>query len=102
MGAREAVLDAAGYLGAGLAIVANAFDPAVIVLGGGLGQRGGAYLEHAVAMMRKLALRQNSEALEVVPAQLGELSGLYGAARLALDAAGPLSGDKSGAATSGR
>jgi glucokinase len=83
--ARAVILRAADYLGIGLAILANLVDPEAVVVGGGLGARGGWYLQAAVATMRDHALRANGALTPVVQAQLGEAAGLFGAAELARD-----------------
>jgi glucokinase len=82
--AKAAVLDAADYLGLGMAIVADLYDPATIIVGGGLGLRGGWFMEAATVAMRRYALAQNSVSLRVVLSSLGDQAGLYGAGLLAL------------------
>lgn len=87
-GDREALAEVgqlAVHLGIGLACLANAFNPSVIVLGGGM--MGGWDLlgERAVEEMRRRAFTAVTAGLEVVPAGLGDLAGVLGAARLVLE-----------------
>lgn len=86
--ARTVIIEAADYLGWGLAVVANVLDPDCIVLGGGLGARGGWYLDAVVAAMRMHALPHNVAHLEPGVAALGADAGLHGAGLLALREAG--------------
>lgn len=85
---RNAILEAADYLGWGLAVVADVLDPERIALGGGLGARGGWYFEAVVAATRRHALAHNVDGLSVEVAALGAEAGLYGAGLLALRKSG--------------
>jgi glucokinase len=87
--AARAVVERAGrYLGAGLAGLANAFDPQVIVVGGGVGELGELLLAPARAEYATRALPPNAGA-PVVAAAFGMDSGIVGAAMLARDQVGP-------------
>jgi glucokinase len=77
----------ARYLGAGLAMVASAFDPEMIVLGGGVMQPGNGLLERARAQFASLAIAPIGELVTVAPAALGDDSALVGAALLAAELA---------------
>jgi glucokinase len=72
-------------LGAGLANVLNIFNPRRIVLGGGVTLAGDLLFDP----VRRLALSQTlgpqAEVAEIVPAELGEQIGVYGAAAVALE-----------------
>ncbi len=72
-------------LGAGIASVANIFDPARVVLGGGVTQAGAALFDpvRRVALSRVLPPRDSSVA--IVPSQLGVQLGVVGAAVAALE-----------------
>lgn len=79
------VAEAASELGLALAALVNALDPEGVVIGGGLGLVT-RYRELAVARARRAIDAENARELPIVPAALGELSGVVGAA---LSAPGP-------------
>ena len=86
--AARAVVERAGrYLGAGLAGLANAFDPEVFVVGGGVGDLGELLLAPARAEYALRALPPNAGA-PVVTAAFGADAGMVGAAMLARDEVG--------------
>jgi glucokinase len=78
------ILEEAGdYLGSGLAAIAGAFDPEVIVVGGGVMQAGQSILlDRARETFRRRAIPPLGSLVRIVPAELGEESGLWGAAAL--------------------
>jgi glucokinase len=71
-------------LGAGLASVANIFEPEVIVVGGGAAAAGDLLLDPAREMVAQRALRPSRDHARIVPATLGEEAGMIGAALFAL------------------
>jgi glucokinase len=72
------------WLGEGLADLASAFDPAVIVIGGGVSEAGDLLLDPArVAYRRQLAGRGHRPELEIRLAQLGNSAGMSGVGDLA-------------------
>ena len=73
----------AAYLGAGLAAVASAFDPEVIVLGGGVMLDGNDLLERARAEFETRAIAPLGNLVSISRAQLGDDSALIGASLLA-------------------
>ena len=73
------------YIGAGLAAVAGAYDPEVIVLGGGVIHPHGALMRRAHEAFRARAIPPLGSLVRIVPAALGDESALWGAAAL-LDA----------------
>jgi glucokinase len=74
------VVDAAAVqLGGGLAMLVNALDPGMLVIGGGLGLVD-SYRDRAVEAMRPLIFADATRDLPVVAAQLGPDAGLIGAA----------------------
>jgi glucokinase len=80
-----AILDRMGRrLGAGLAGLANAFDPDVIVIGGGVMAAGELLLAPARAEIRARALPPQNE-VPLVAAQLGPEAGMIGAATMAIE-----------------
>ncbi len=82
--AKQIVNETVRYLADGLVTVVNALDPRVIVLGGGV-MMGGltAFLEEINVEVRARALPTAAEGLRIIPAQLGEYSGVLGAAAYA-------------------
>ena len=77
------IIESAGrYAGIGLAAVASAFDPQVIVVGGGVVRSGNIMLEHARKGFLERTISPLGSLIPIVPAALGEESGLWGAAAL--------------------
>lgn len=82
--AAAVMADFARWIGLGLANLANAFDPSVIVLGGGLVESGNVLLEPVRTALDGFSLGATSRPrLRVVAAELGERAGSIGAALLA-------------------
>jgi glucokinase len=81
--ARAVVTEAGRYLGVALASLANAFEPEVIVIGGGVSAVGDVLLEPARAELVSRALEPMNR-IPVVPAELGPEAGMIGAAAMAL------------------
>lgn len=88
MGDAEAthiIRQASVALGEGLANLAMAYNPDVIVLSGGLAARWGELVAPAVRHMKSAGLQANLEEVRVLPALAGDNAGLLGAAILAID-----------------
>lgn len=66
--------------GVGVANLAHLFSPEIVVIGGGLGRSSATVLEAVRSSLTRLGPRDLPEPIEVVPAQLGDDSGLVGAA----------------------
>ncbi len=81
--AARAVTRTGECLGFGLASLANALDPDLIVLGGGLSALGDALLDPARRILRQYALPGPARC-PVVPAALGAEAAIVGAAALAM------------------
>ena len=81
--AAQAVTRTGECLGFGLAGLANALDPDLIVLGGGLAALGDALLDPARRILQQFALPGPSRC-PVVPAALGQDAALVGAAALGM------------------
>ncbi|HZS05479.1 MAG TPA: ROK family protein [Blastocatellia bacterium] len=84
--AGRALLDeAAGFLGMGVANLISTLNPQMVVLGGGLFQRG----EYLLAAVRRETMRwaqpMAAERVRIERSTLDEHAGLYGAARIAWD-----------------
>lgn len=83
-GAVEVLAKGGKYLGAGLVGIVNAFNPEVIVVGGGAAAGAGELLlEPARQHLLTHALSPNKEQSPVVAAEFGAEAGLLGAAALA-------------------
>jgi glucokinase len=79
--AREILADIGRYLGSAMGSFANIFAPQLIVIGGGFGVAGWAYLiPSALEIMEREALRPMRDWVRVVPAELGTAAGSIGAA----------------------
>jgi glucokinase len=84
--ARE-VLELVGWrLGAGLVGLVNAFNPEVIVIGGGAVAAGDLLLDPARAVVAERALPPAGAAVRIEPAHFGDEAGMLGAALFALAA----------------
>jgi glucokinase len=88
--ARRAVESVGRRLGVGLSSIANAFDPEVIVIGGGVIAAGELLLAPAREELAARALPPIAAEVRVEPARFGAESGMLGAALLARS--GPLDG----------
>ena len=80
----EVLADTGRRLGVGLASLANALSPEVIVIGGGAAAAGELLLEPARAELKRRALGPNRD-VRVVAAHFGDEAGMLGAALLALE-----------------
>ena len=84
MAGDKAALDAVGelarWLGVGLVNMTNAFDPEMIVVGGGVGALGELLLTPARELVRKLAIPPGRHGVRIAGARLGNRAGLVGGA----------------------
>ena len=69
-------------LGVGLVNLVDIVSPTRIVVGGGIGQAGELLLEPARAVVRERCFPPRNRLVEIVPSELGDLSGAYGAAAM--------------------
>jgi glucokinase len=83
--ARRVVALIGTRLGVGIAGLINAFDPDVVVIGGGVVAAGDLLLEPARRAAAERALPYPRDRVKIVPARFGAESGMLGAALLALD-----------------
>jgi glucokinase len=72
-------------LGVGVANLVNAFNPEVVVIGGGAVAAGEMMLGPVRDVVRERALPGARDDVRIVPSRFGEESGMLGAALLALD-----------------
>jgi glucokinase len=86
--ALEVISRAATYLGIGMVNLINAFNPELIIVGGGVAKMGELLLEPVRKVVRERAFRLASEAVRIVPAQLGDDGGVLGAAIFAYSQSG--------------
>ena len=85
--ARQAFASVGEWLGVGLAGLVAAFDPEVVVVGGGVSAAGDRLLDPArIALGRALAGAEHRVVPEVLAARLGPEAGLIGAALLVREA----------------
>lgn len=77
------VEETAKYLAAGVVSIVNAFNPCLLVLGGGVIQGLPQYVTMIEPMVRANALEAAAEGLRIVTAALGGKAGVIGAAALA-------------------
>jgi glucokinase len=82
--ATEILTSAGEALGVGTAFLVNVLDPAMIVVGGGLGLAGGLYWDTFLQACREHIFADNSSSLPIVTAELGADAGLVGAAATVL------------------
>lgn len=80
---RRIVQETANYLAAGLVGIVNAFNPSLLVLGGGVIEGLPDYLSAAEPILRRSALEAAVEEVRITTAGLGNKAGTIGAAELA-------------------
>ena len=81
--AREIVQTAATNLGAGVVSLVHIFNPQVVIIGGGVSRAGDLIFEPVRRVVAERVMRDID--VRIVPAALGDDSGLLGAAALVLD-----------------
>lgn len=72
-------------LGAGIASMIHAFNPALVVLGGGVTNAGQLLFEPVRRSVAERTMPWLHEVVRIVPAELGERTGILGAVAIALD-----------------
>jgi predicted NBD/HSP70 family sugar kinase len=83
--ALNAVDNVGRWLGVGLAILVNVFDPELVVLGGLLGRLYPFVMPRVEAELDRLALQASRDLVRVIPSRLGGHASLLGAAELAFE-----------------
>ena len=78
-------------LACGIVSLINAFDPEVVILGGGIAKCGAALFAPLDRFLERFEWRPTGTRAQIVPAQLGEWAGAFGAAYHALQVNGVIS-----------
>jgi glucokinase-like ROK family protein len=81
----ELLQRSASYVGAMLATVVNLFNPSLIVIGGGVAAAGDLYLATIRQAIYRRSLPLATRSLQIVPAGLGPMAGVVGAAVMVAD-----------------
>jgi glucokinase len=74
-------------LGGAVASFINVLDPEAVIIGGGIARAGEALLKPLQKFVRDMEWNVGRPPVKIIPAQLGELAGAYGAAWNALPSA---------------
>lgn len=83
--ATEVWLKSVKALAAALASFGNVLDPEVAIIGGGIARCGETLFRPLREQLGAMEWRAGGAGMRLVPAELGELAGAYGAARAAVD-----------------
>jgi glucokinase len=78
--ATEIWLRSVHHLGAAIASFINAFDPEIVIVGGGIAQAGSALFDPLRKELDRFEWRPLGHTVQVIPAALGEKAGAIGAA----------------------
>ncbi len=84
--AAEVWCTAMHHLGLGVANVVNALNPRRVILGGGVARAGDMLFDPVREVVAKRAMKALAADVEIVPAANGDLTGLYGAIAVAMEA----------------
>ena len=82
------MIEAANYLGYGIASVLNFYNPDAVILGGGVIEAVDLLYETAVHRARTAALTAPAKKTPILRAKLGDFSGVVGAACLGAEVTG--------------
>lgn len=83
--ALETIDETCDYLGAGMASLANALNPEIFVLGGGVADAGDEFIKKVERALSSRAMDTAADGLKVVRATLGNDAGIVGAMLLAAE-----------------
>jgi len=91
--ARMAMAELARWLGEGLALVADVYDPEIVVIGGGVSESAPLFLDEAREVyMRSVTGGKRRPLARIRTAQLGDEAAIVGAATLAAEGPSPTKG----------
>lgn len=90
--ARELIADAGTALGVGIRNLLHVFDPAVVVIGGGVSRMGALLWDPMREVVHADPLGTYAQRVRIVPAELGDDPGLVGAATLVFETLGSRDG----------
>lgn len=79
--ARECWQASVNSLAVGIASIVNSFDPAIVVLGGGIAECGAILFDTLETSLKNCEWRPFGTSVPIVPASLGQWAGAIGAAR---------------------
>lgn len=83
--AREIWEKSVRALGCAIGSLINIVDPQAVIIGGGIARAGKALFEPLVRVLEECEWRPANQRVKIIPAELGEWAGTYGAARNALE-----------------
>jgi glucokinase len=83
--AQDVWFEAMHYLGIGVANVVNAFNPRLVIMGGGVTKAGDLFFDPIRKAVAERAMHPLAADVEVVPAANGDLTGLMGAIAVAIE-----------------
>ncbi|MDD4875589.1 MAG: ROK family protein [Dehalococcoidales bacterium] len=78
--ASKVIFKAATCLGIGMVNIVNIFNPEMIIIGGGAANMGNLLINPAKQIVREKAFQLPANTVQIVPAQLGNDAGVFGAA----------------------
>lgn len=84
--AQEIVRKAMDYLGIGIANLVNIFNPELVIIGGSLTKLGEMMFDRVQSAVNRRAFRISAQRVKIVPAELGDRVGIFGAAAVAIQA----------------
>ncbi|MGH9667459.1 MAG: ROK family protein, partial [Bryobacteraceae bacterium] len=82
--ASHIVSEVARYLGLGIANLVNLFNPGAVVLDARLKRAGSGFLDQVASVVKRQALRESTDQVQIRFARLGEGAGVLGVARMTL------------------
>jgi glucokinase len=77
-------------LGGGIVSIIHAFNPRLVVIGGGVARAGDQLFDPVRRIVSERTMPWLAEVVDILPAQLGELTGVLGAVAVALDRLDPM------------
>lgn len=77
--------DSVRALAASIASLTNILDPEAVIIGGGIAKAGAPLFDRISQYLEKFEWRPAGHRVKIIPAQLGEWAGAYGAAHLAIN-----------------